>query len=541
MTLKEIAPGRQAKVPRTRRTVLAATAGLMVLPAWAGSAKIGDDINADYTLTVNYGLQVRAKSPDAALINGPLNAQGVPTTANMDDGDRNFKKGSLTSNRLSALGELDIKRGDYGFFTRVTGFFDDVYRHSNDNDSPFTVNKDGANNEFTPEARKQMGARARFLDAYAYANFNLGEQQRLSLRLGNQVVQWGEGLFFPNIAGAQSPADGTKVSLPGIEVKDILLPVRQLAAQWKLNPTLTLLGYYQFQYKATELTPPGSFMSYTDVLGPGAQFIIAAPGFNIPIGPDIKPGNHGQWGLGARARIGQDTEGGLYYLRYHDKTPSVVTNYDFSSGVPIPTSYNTKYLDDIKLTGASIATRLGDASVAGEISYKQDVPVLVDSVAGPVSTRANATQAQANFLYIASPNALVKGNTTFVGELAYLHVDNVRPADVFGISTNSLTNTANASALQLSVTPSYPNVFPSWDLDVPINYAQVLSGRPAVAGAFGGLVGKGDKRLSIGANFKYLGNLEVDFSYAAFLGGADVVNRPLADRDYFAVNVKYSF
>jgi hypothetical protein len=257
----------------------------------------------------------------------------------------------------------------------------------------------------------------------------------------------------------------------------------------------------------------------------------------------VRPSNEGQWGLGARAFLGQDTEVGLYHLRYHDKTPSVVTNYSFLPGVaqPVPTSYNEAYLEGIKLTGASVTTRLGDASIAGEVSYKQRVPVLVNSVAGPVATRADATQAQVNFLYIATPNALVKGSTTFVGELAYLHVDKVDPTQVFGASTSELANTRDASAMQLSVTPSYPNALSGWDLDVPLNYSQILGGRPAVAGAFGSLVGKGDKRLSVGANFKYLGNLEVDFSYAAFLGKADPVDRPLADRDYFAVNVKYSF
>src|SRR5262245_26720524 len=202
MILKETASPRHTRLPTMRRTSLAAAATLLAAPAWAGSAKLGDDINVDYSLTLNYGLQSRVENRAAALIDGPLTAQGIPSTANSDDGDRNFKKG-LTSNRLSALGEVDIHRGDFGFFTRATGFYDDVYHRSNDNDSPGTVNKSGPNDEFTHDARKFMGERARFLDVYAYGNFRLGEESRLNLRLGNQVVQWGESLFFPNIAGAQ--------------------------------------------------------------------------------------------------------------------------------------------------------------------------------------------------------------------------------------------------------------------------------------------------------------------------------------------------
>lgn len=543
MSMTTIAPRKRANLPGFRRTALAVAAGLLAMPAWAGSAKIGEDISVEYTLTVNYGLASRAEKPAPELINGPLNAQGLPSTANVDDGNRNFKKGALTTNRLSALGEADIKRGNLGLFVRATGFYDDVYHRSNDNDSPGTVNKTGPNNEFTSDARKFMGGRARLLDAYAYGTFDLGEKARLNVRLGNQVVQWGEGLFFPNIAGAQGPADATKSNLPNVEVKDILLPVGQLAAQLQLNPTVTLLGYYQYQYKPTELDPAGSYFSQADVIGPGAQFIRAAPGFNINRIEDIKPRNSGQWGLGARFRVTDNTELGVYHLRYHDKTPSVVTNFMMIPVAPfvVPSNYQIKYFEDIKLTGASIATKLGDVSVGGEVSYKKDVPVLVNSLAGPVATRADALQAQVNFLYLLAPSFFATGTTTLVGELGYLKVGKVQSTTVFGAPANQLTNNAETMAIQLSVVPTYPNVFSGWDLSVPIGYAQGIKGKSPVAGAFGSLSGEGDKRLSIGANFKYLGNLELGLSYNAFLGKPDPVNRPLADRDYVAFNAKYSF
>ena len=526
-----------------RSTALAVAAGMLAAPVWAGSAKIGEDISVDYVLTVNYGLAKRVEKQAPELIDGPISpANGLPTTVNSDDGDRNFRKGALTTNRLSLLGEADIKRDNLGFFVRATGFYDQAYRRGNDNDSPATVNKTGANNEFSADARRFEGGRARFLDAYAYGIFKLGEQASLSARVGNQVVQWGESLFFPNIAGAQGPADATKANLPGVEVKDILLPVGQVAATLRLNPTVTLLGYVQYQYKATELSSAGSYFSFADVIGPGAEFIRAAPGFNIPRADDIKPRNSGQWGLGTRVRVTDNTEVGLYHLRYHDKTPSVVTNFTAIPVAPfvVPTSYNIKYFDNIKLTGASVATKLGDVSVAGEVSYKQDVPVLVNSLAGPTATRADAAQAQVNFLYIMGPTPLA-AQTVFVGELGYLRVGKIQPVTVFGAPASTLTNTSESMALALSVTPSYPNVVEGWDLSVPISYAQQIKGKSPVAGAFGSLVGQGDRRLSIGANFKYLSNLELGFSYNAFLGSADLDKRPLADRDYVALNAKYSF
>ena len=63
----------------------------------------------------------------------------------------------------------------------------------------------------------------------------------------------------------------------------------------------------------------------------------------------------------------------------------------------------------------------------------------------------------------------------------------------------------------------------------------------ALAGAFGSLYGDGDMRASVGTNFTYLQNLALGLSYNAFLGSANPAKRPYADRDYAAINVKYSF
>ncbi|MNL87095.1 hypothetical protein D3C87_2160870 [compost metagenome] len=52
---------------------------------------------------------------------------------------------------------------------------------------------------------------------------------------------------------------------------------------------------------------------------------------------------------------------------------------------------------------------------------------------------------------------------------------------------------------------------------------------------------RGDRRLSAGTTFKYLGNLELGLKYISYLGEADPVNRPFADRDYATFSAKYTF
>src|SRR3546814_8298170 len=97
-----------------------------------------------------------------------------------------------------------LRKNDFGLELRGDAFYDDVYHHRNDNDSPETVSKtDGAYNEFSGEAQYYGGARARLLDAYVFGTWYLGDETVLNLRLGQQVADWGESMFFDGIALAQ--------------------------------------------------------------------------------------------------------------------------------------------------------------------------------------------------------------------------------------------------------------------------------------------------------------------------------------------------
>ncbi|MGH8444427.1 MAG: DUF1302 domain-containing protein, partial [Solimonas sp.] len=402
MTYKQgSAPTRTA----ISRAIVALFAAGCAGTAQAGSFDFSDGTNVQYTLTLGYALAMRAEGRDGALINGPIDpGTGLPTTANGDDGDRNFKPGSLINNRVSALGELFVTHDNYGLVLRGDAFYDDVYNRGNDNDSPATVNKDGQNDEFTRQAEKIDGRRVRLLDAYAYGDWNAGNVG-LNLRLGRQVVAWGESLFFSGISSAQGPADATKANVPGVEVKNILLPVNQVFTQIRLTDDLSLGAYYHFEYKPTELEPVGAYFSTTDVIGPGAQFLRAAAGFNVPRGKDLEPSDGGQYGLSAKYQITGATNIGLYWLRYHNTNPELQLNIgEVAPGVFAPVSYNVKYFDGIDMGALSFSTRLGAANVAGEVSYRDGADVLVNTALGPTATRAKLSQALLSTIYTLSPN-----------------------------------------------------------------------------------------------------------------------------------------
>ncbi len=515
-------PAKQRSYHRQRPTAVAAALAALLAPgAWAAETiDFGHDTTLDYSFTASYGAAVRTGTPSNTLLS--------PANINGDDGNRNFKRGDMTANRVSLFGEAHVKHDAFGALVRGSVFYDWAYSGTNSNNAPGTVNHSGPFNEFTGSARDYHESRAQLLDAYVYGAVPI-ENTQLRFKLGNQVVAWGESLFFANIAGAQGPADATKAFVPGAEVKDILLPVPQASVQLEVTPSFSLMGYYQFTYKPNQLSAPGSYFSTSDLVGPGAEFLIG-PGFRIPRGSDIRPSDWGQWGIGTRFRAFEGTEFGLYQLRYHDKTPSVVTSL-----FPLR-EYQQKFFDGINLTGASFSTQVLGANVAGEVSYKDGVPMLVNAAGSSAASRGKALQGQVSAVYSVGPTFLANAQS-LVGEIAYLHVLSVSPVTGF----SQLTNSRNSAAFQLGWSLTYYNVFDGWDLTVPFTYAQQFSGKSAVAGAFGTLMGYGDKRASMGLTFKYMNNLELNLTYAAFIGAASIANRPLADRDYVAFNAKYSF
>ena len=166
--------------------------------AIAGSVELGNEYSLNTIATFTYSAAMRLDDPAGEII----------ANVNGDDGDRNFNRHALINNRIALLGEMDLRRRRSGLFVRGSIFYDDAYQGGNDNDSPDTVNKSGAYDEFSDAAEDRLGYRARLLDAYAYTGFSIGEVA-VDLRAGRQVVSWGESLFFPNTSGAQAPADAT--------------------------------------------------------------------------------------------------------------------------------------------------------------------------------------------------------------------------------------------------------------------------------------------------------------------------------------------
>jgi hypothetical protein len=474
--------------------------------AYSLNFNLGKEMLLDVDVQLKYGAAIRVEDQDSKLLSNP----------NGDDGNRNFEQWDLINNRFTVTVDADLQRKNLGLFVRPRAYYDFVYMTDNSNDSPGTVNKFGANDEFHDKTEDLHGKKAEILDAFVYGTFNSAGHP-INLRVGQQVVQWGTSLFVPGISSAQGPVDATIANTPGIEFKELLLPTEQAYVQVGLTDSISLTGFYQWEWERSRIDESGSFFNAADFLFEGGDFLITPFG-NIPKVDDKDADDSGQWGAGLlyRAEWLKDTEFGFYYINYHDKGPQVNVG---------PSGVFLSYAEDIKLYGFSVAAQIVDTAVNFETNYRKDFPVSTTSG----NKRAEVWQAQASYIHLLPP-ALFWDQILLLGEVGF--------NQVYGLDGAKL---ATADEFAWGGTASFQfdflNILVGHDLNlsVPLTYAFNPNGISAVAGTF---TEKADS-FSIATNFTYNQVYKIDLSYTGFVGGAG--SDAKADRDYLSLSLKYTF
>ena len=326
--------------PSGRLAVLAATVvlGALLFGMPASSQGLpGGDVSATANFTLNHGLIYRASERDETL-----------STANSDDGDRNYARG-LVSNTSSLTAEFELEGENLGLFVRMHGFVD-------------FENMNGVR-ETTPlsDAAKDVAGRGfRLLDLYVSGAFDPGGVP-LDVRVGNQVLNWGESTFIPNGINVINPIDVNRLRTPGSELRDALLPVPMVYAAVEPIPDLSVEGFYQFRWEKTEIDPVGTYFSTNDYVGAGGRHALlvdprytelsknvgAIPGLERALNADLaslnlsysaaepypkiardsdrEPRDDGQYGMALRylSPALNDAEFGFYFVNAHSRLPVV--------------------------------------------------------------------------------------------------------------------------------------------------------------------------------------------------------------------------
>jgi hypothetical protein len=177
---------------------------------------------------------------------------------NTDDGRLSFSKGDAVSAPVKIVTDIELSRGPVTGFFRVKGFYDAVLMDENNFER-------GA--DFTDDGEELTGAGIDLLDAYVSYDFDLGDLPA-TLRLGKQVINWGEATFIPGGNSAFNPIDVPAIRRPGAELKEAFLPVEALYGSIALTDTISVEAYVG-GWDRYKLDVGGTFFAGSDSAEPG--------------------------------------------------------------------------------------------------------------------------------------------------------------------------------------------------------------------------------------------------------------------------------
>ncbi|QUI63406.1 DUF1302 family protein [Pseudoalteromonas sp. A22] len=459
----------------------AAVMGAAATSVHAASFEVGD-FEITFDSTFSYGQSIRVEDRNFDFIgksNHPqFNWDGYKATTgntiysssqiwsqqgaysnNGDAGNLNFDSGDTFSQLLKGTHDLAITKDNYGLFTRFMYFYDFAME-----DGDFAYSNPVSGKKVDPceddDTRKQVCSDLRLLDAFVWADFDLNDGKNpLSVRLGQQVVNWGESTLISHGINV-NPVDIDRLKAPGSEVKEAFIPVGMLWASIGLSENVNLEGFYQYQWHETRLPATGSYFSTNDFASENGYMQNVQLGFTS--NPDIdlyhltdalnslyadataalvaqgvvptaeavgsaaasmymayptkvalkgkgnngksEPDDGGQYGL----RLGifspelNDTEFGLYYINYHSRRPLISGKASNFTGQAIMA--DLAYIAQNQITADNV-TNL-NAFTQAQITYPEDIK-----------------------LYGLSFNTAI-GETAFAGEVAYRQDEPLQIDDV---------------------------------------------------------------------------------------------------------------
>lgn len=409
------------------------------LVSFVGSANAANftigELEGQFDSQLSVGASVSTAGRDSRLYFGnPANTdfgQGQATARTSDDGRLNYKKGDVFSKIFKGSHDLELRYGNSGAFFRGNYWYD---FETKDGSQRFYDISDSGRHPL------QKGSGVQLLDAFFYHNYFIGDNPG-NFRVGRQVVSWGEGLFIQNGINSINPIDASAFRRPGAEIKEGLLPVEMLYLSQGLTENLSLEAFYQIKWHETVADNCGTFFSTTDVAARGCNDRLVFNGPDLPHGqqPDLtfisrakkdqKARDDGQFGVALRWFVPalNNTEFGFFAMNYHSRNPfysnvrgdfavngataqalaaaaqaaaangdlalaqqlsqqaqaaaaaaqaGIVPGYDGSLGAA---GYFFEYPEDIRLYGVSFGTDIAGMSVAGELSYRPNMPVQINT------------------------------------------------------------------------------------------------------------------------------------------------------------------
>ena len=242
-----------------------------------GDVLLGAVLSADRNTPVGFG------GAACAVANGGTcgglnrytnNGYNFDGSINTDDGRLNFDRGDLIGANVKASHDLIIGWQNYRIFARGVGFYDVIM---NDKDV-------GDHSQLTDQALGDVGRNYDLLDLFVSADYTVGDLP-VNLRVGKQVINWGESTFIQNGLNVFNPIDVAAIRKPGSEIKEALVPVNSVFASVSFPFQVGLSGWYALDWEPFEIDPSGTPFSTADSIASGSgiggnnsyNFVTASP------------------------------------------------------------------------------------------------------------------------------------------------------------------------------------------------------------------------------------------------------------------------
>jgi hypothetical protein len=205
-------------------------------------------VNCTATDVANYGTFCQRK----------FNNPNFDGSINTDDGRLNFNKDDVISAPLKLTSEIEAASGAWTGFARIAMFYDMRLMDEG------SFERGGLNHK----GQARAGRNLELLDFYVDYDGDIGDMP-FTVRLGRQVINWGEATFIPGGNSAFNPIDVAALRRPGAEIKEALLPVEALYTSLALTEDLTIEAYAG-GWDDFRLDPGGTAFGASDAFTPGS-------------------------------------------------------------------------------------------------------------------------------------------------------------------------------------------------------------------------------------------------------------------------------
>lgn len=512
------------------------------------------------------------------------------TTVNTDDGGLNYSKGDAISQIFKGSHDLQLSYENYGAFVRGKYWYDyaqseNGVNHGQTSDGLVASNGTLDDSEYD-DLSKFSGAE--ILDAFVYGEFDVLDMP-LDVRLGKQVVSWGESTFIRGGINAINPVDVASFRRPGAEIKEGLIPVNMAYANLGINDSLSVEAFYQLGFQETVIPGCGTYFTTNDYVPQGCNGVTTRAGV-MPRGEDEKAKSDGQFGVAMRfvSEALGDTEFGLYAMNIHSRLPIASATISAAGALQDGSKigYRVVYPEDTQLFGLSFATNVGSVALSGEVSHKKDVALQIEDnqlitaalTSGPTGSGAPGSTHAAvlgimgsseldGMFQAAWDESIATGETVdvngyekhdvtqvqvtaiklfnqvgpidrivFVGEAGYTFVHEFDgDDDAVRLNTSIEDITEEAWGYRARLTSYFSDVFAGVNLSPGISFNKDVKGyAPQPGGAFS----EGVERIGINVKADYMSTYTAAISYTQYSGGED---NKLADRDFASITLGMSF